>query len=292
MENRSDGFRRPFPALTPAQRYHFDIFGYVVIENAVTEDLTGRLLDALYRLRRDFLETGDPIGATVRSGRVTYYQPHRMHFTHVLETDPAILEYVSHPRLVGMVEEVVGDTVRLEETEATINSRNPEDNLDEQPRYGFHAGLRPDIGTYVENGLVHSSFVKTLTNLTDLGPEDGGTVVIAGSHKMKCPQDEVVACAYEDPSLIHQIVAPAGSTLLFTEALVHATGQRRSDGERAIMIAGYTPTHFQAWAGNEPTAAFVERAPEQLRPLLSGSDRWRREYRFRKLGDDAEPWPS
>ena len=292
MENRSDGFRRPFPALTPAQRYHFDVFGYVVIENAVTEDLTGRLLDALYRLRRDFLETGDPIGATVRSGRVTYYQPHRMHFTHVLETDPAILEYVSHPRLVGMVEEVVGDTVRLEETEATINSRNPEDNLDEQPRYGFHAGLRPDIGTYVENGLVHSSFVKTLTNLTDLGPEDGGTVVIAGSHKMKCPQNEVVACAYEDPSLIHQIVAPAGSTLLFTEALVHATGQRRSDGERAIMIAGYTPTHFQAWAGNEPTAAFVERAPEQLRPLLSGSDRWRREYRFRKLGDDAEPWPS
>ncbi len=292
MENRSDGFRRPFPALTPAQRYHFDVFGYVVIENAVTEDLTGRLLDALYRLRRDFLETGDPIGATVRSGRVTYYQPHRMHFTHVLETDPAILEYVSHPRLVGMVEEVVGDTVRLEETEATINSRNPEDNLDEQPRYGFHAGLRPDIGTYVENGLVHSSFVKTLTNLTDLGPEDGGTVVIAGSHKMKCPQDEVVACAYEDPSLIHEVVAPAGSTLLFTEALVHATGQRRSDGERAIMIAGYTPTHFQAWAGNEPTAAFVERAPEQLRPLLSGSDRWRREYRFRKLGDDAEPWPS
>ena len=292
MENRSDGFRRPFPALTPAQRYHFDVFGYVVIENAVTEDLTGRLLDALYRLRRDFLETGDPIGATVRSGRVTYYQPHRMHFTHVLETDPAILEYVSHPRLVGMVEEVVGDTVRLEETEATINSRNPEDNLDEQPRYGFHAGLRPDIGTYVENGLVHSSFVKTLTNLTDLGPEDGGTVVIAGSHKMKCPQDEVVACAYEDPSLIHEVVAPAGSTLLFTEALVHATGQRRSDGERAIMIAGYTPTHFQAWAGNEPTAAFVERAPEQLRPLLSGSDRWRREYRFRKLGDSPEPWPS
>ena len=291
MENPSDGFRRPFPALTPAQRYHFDVFGYVVIENAVTADLTGRLLDALYRLRRDFLETGDPMGATVRNGRVKFYKPHRMHFTHVLETDPAILEYVSHPRLVGMVEEVVGDTVRLEETEATINSRNPEENLDEQPTYGFHAGIRPDIGTYVENGLVHSSFVKTLTNLSDLGPEDGGTVVIAGSHKMKCPRDEVVACAYEDPSLIHHVVAPAGSTLLFTEALVHATGQRRSDGERTIMIAGYTPTHFQAWAENEPSAAFVERAPERLRPLLSGSDRWRREYRFRQLGDRPEPWP-
>lgn len=24
-------FPRPFPALTPAQRYHFDVYGYVVI---------------------------------------------------------------------------------------------------------------------------------------------------------------------------------------------------------------------------------------------------------------------
>ena len=29
-------FTRPFPALTPAQRYHLEVYGYVVIENTLT----------------------------------------------------------------------------------------------------------------------------------------------------------------------------------------------------------------------------------------------------------------
>ena len=49
-----------------------------------------------------------------------------MHFAHVLEADPAILAYVTNPRLVGMAEEVVGGVVRLSESEAIINSRDPD----------------------------------------------------------------------------------------------------------------------------------------------------------------------
>lgn len=288
MNDAQNVFKRPFPALTPAQRFHLDAYGYVTIENTLTPDLTGRILQALYKLKRDFLGTSDPTNATIRGSRLIELKPHKIHFTHVLETDSAILEYISHPRLVGMVEEVVGDTVRLEESEATINSRDVEEDFNISPRYGFHSGVRTDIGTYVENGLLHSSFVKTLTNLTDLGPDDGGTVVIAGSHKIKYPDNEIIKCAYEDPSLIHQIVAPAGSTLLFTEALIHATGQRRSDGDRAIMIAGYTPTHFQAWQDNQASKQFVERAPAHLRSLLSGIDAWNRQHRFRNLRDPVE----
>ena len=33
----------------------------------------------------------------------------------------------------------------------------------------------PGEGNHTHEGLYHSSFVKVLTNLTDLGPEDGGT---------------------------------------------------------------------------------------------------------------------
>jgi len=291
MSNYDNGFKRPFPALTPAQRYHFDVFGYVLIENTLTEDETCAIREALYRLKRDFIATGSPTSLSVRGSRIIQFDPYKTHFTHVLEADPAILNYVTHPRLVGMVEEVVGDTVRLEESEATINSRDLDEDLDTPPQYSFHAGVRPDIGTYEENGLLHSNFVKTLTNLTNLGPEDGGTVVIAGSHKMKCPQEEIITCAYDDPSLIHQVVAPAGSTLLFTEALIHATGQRRTEGERAIIVAGYTPTQFQAWSGNQASEEFVAMAPEAIRPIISGSDGWRREHRFRALGDSAEAWP-
>lgn len=291
MESQNEGpFERPFPALTPSQRYHLDVYGYVVIENTLTQDETGSLLEAMQRLKRDFIATGDPANATVRGCRASY-RPHHMHFAHVLETNPAVLDYVTHPRLVGMAEELVGGTVRLEESEAIINSRSPNTEVGGPATYGFHTGTRPEFGTYLEKGLYHCNFVKTLTNLTELGTDDGGTVVVAGSHKVQRPEEEIMACAYEDRSLIHQVVAPAGSTLLFGEALLHATGHVRSDRERVIIIAGYTPPMFQAWNGQEPSPEFVERTPEAQRPLISGSDKWRWQRRHRTLDQPAEPWP-
>jgi hypothetical protein len=231
---QSNGYHRPFPALTPAQRLHLDVYGYVIIENTLTADEVGRLREALQKLKRDLIATGDPANAVVRGARFSTYKPHHVHFAHILETDPAILEYLTHPRLVAMAEEFVGGAVRLEESEGIINSRPPDYDPSAPVRYGFHTGTRPDLGTYTENGLFHCNFVKTLTNLTDLGPDDGGTVVIAGSHKIKAPQAQLIACAYEDPSLIHQFIAPAGSTLLFAMhgATILAVG--RYGGEREL----------------------------------------------------------
>lgn len=280
-------FQPVFPALTPSQRYHLDVYGYVVVEKTLSDDLVSRLLEAMYRLRHDLLASPDPSTAVVRGCRLSSSRDHHLHFAHILETDPAILEYLTHPYLVGMAEELVGGTIRLEESEAVINRRVPDFDPAAPPKYGFHTGTSPDIGTYTENGLYHCTFVKTLTNLTELGPDDGGTTVIAGSHKIRCPRDEIIACAYEDPSLIHQVIAPPGSTLLFGEALIHATGQIRSDRERVIVIGGYTPTMFQAWNGQEPSAEFVARTPDHLKPLISGSDKWQWKRRNRSLGDPA-----
>jgi ectoine hydroxylase-related dioxygenase (phytanoyl-CoA dioxygenase family) len=277
------GYTPIFPALTPAQRYHLDVYGYVVIPNTLNADEIEGLREALQQLKRELVATSDPLRALVRNGRASVYKPHHIHLTHVVEIAPALLDHVTHPRLVGMAQELVGGPVRLEESEAIINSRPPDYDPAAPRRYGFHTGTRPDYGTYTENGLYHCNFVKTLTNLTELGPDDGGTVVIAGSHKVKAPQEQIIACAYADPSLIHQVIAPAGSTLLFGEALIHATGQLRSDRERVIVIAGYTPTMFQAWNGQEPSAAFIESIPEVFRPLISGSDKWNWRPRFRTL---------
>lgn len=281
-------FNRPFPALTPAQRYHFDVYGYVVIERTLTDDETARTLDALQRLKREFVASGDPTGVTIRGCRVSGYMPHTIHFAHVIETDPAVLDYVTNPRLVAMAEEVVGGIVRLSESEAIINSRDPNGASDPEPAYAFQFGTRPPYGTYSGNGLFDSNFVKTLTNLTELGPDDGGTVVIAGSHKIPLPLDDIVACAYEDRSLIHQVIAPAGSTVLFSESLIHATGQIRSNRERAVIITGYTPPMFKADTGQEPSAEFLAAQPQHVQDYLVGSQQWSWVPRFRKLRECSQ----
>ncbi|MEZ4708540.1 MAG: phytanoyl-CoA dioxygenase family protein [Caldilineaceae bacterium] len=279
----ANGYHKPFPALTPAQRLHLDVYGYVIIENTLTSDQVGRMGEALQKLKRDLIATGDPANAVVRGARFSTYQPHHVHFAHIVEADPAILEYLTHPRLVAMAEEFVGGAVRLEESEAIINARPADFDPAAPVRFGFHTGTRPDLGTYTENGLFHCNFVKTLTNLTELGPDDGGTVVIAGSHKIKAPQAQLIACAYADPSLIHQFIAPAGSTLLFAESLIHATGQLRSDRERVIIIGGYTPPMFRAWPGQEPSQTFIDSVPEIYKPLIGATDSWHWQPRYRSL---------
>ena len=124
-DSNGSGFERPFPALTPAQRYHLDVFGYVVVPGTLAAEETGRLLAAMQRLKADLVAAGE--GAVVRGCRLGVNRPHHRHFAHILEADPAIYDYLTHPRLVGMAEELVGGEVRLEESEAVINEPDPGD---------------------------------------------------------------------------------------------------------------------------------------------------------------------
>lgn len=279
-------FVRPFPALTPRQRLHMEVYGYVVIENAIGDALTRRLRDKTYEIEETLRTTGKlPPNVTTLFGDTREY----FRVDNLPHVDPCYLDYVAHPHLVGMAEEATGFVVRLEQSDAHI--RRAPANKDEQ-RYGFHRGADTSL-CYRDKGLFHCHFVKTLTNLTDLGPDDGGTTVIAGSHKLTdVAPDVLIKAAEDDPSLIHQVVAPAGSTLLFFEALMHTSGIIRSDKDRLLIVAGYTPTMFVPWQGYDPVPGFVESLPESLRPLISGSARYHRTGRVRGLDVPAQVSPS
>ncbi|MCC7262471.1 MAG: phytanoyl-CoA dioxygenase family protein [Candidatus Latescibacteria bacterium] len=286
-------FARPFPALTPAQRYHFELYGYAVIENTLSPEEVARLRGALYHLRDAIAALPERGPQGPRSAGAYFLIDHAHHhfMANVLEANPAITAYATHPRLVAMAEEVMGCEARITEMNAHVNRRVPDQALDPEPRYGFHRGADVPFFCHTKEGLFHCSFVKTLTNLTDLGPEDGGTVVVAGSHKVDLPAEQLVEVAYADRSLIHQVVAPAGSTLLFAETLIHATGQVRSDRERMILITGYGPTLFPYWDDGQLSPAFREGIPASLRPLFEGREHWTRGPRYRKLTDPVDGRP-
>jgi len=264
--------------LTLAQRFHFDAYGYVLLENILTPEEVERMKAALYRMKAD---------PDLERQRVYTHRKgdHYQLFGHLIEYDPALLEYAVHPKLIPLVEDVVGGAVRLEESEAIINRRNPALNPEEARGRrciptGFHTGTQHGWGTYFEQNRFHCLFVKTLAYLTDVGPGDGGTAVIPGSHRMAWPQKEMIQAAMEDERLIHQIEAPAGSVLLFPESLIHSTTEILTEKERVILVSGYTPTMIREWMGNEISPEFIETLPEEIRPLISGSDNWnwRRNY--------------
>jgi hypothetical protein len=93
----------PYPALTPAQRYHLDVFGYVIVENTLSRGEIEVLLEVLRQLKRDVWEgrAGADLFVKVRT-------PHQITVERVEEYHPSIVEYLAHPLLVGIAEELTG----------------------------------------------------------------------------------------------------------------------------------------------------------------------------------------
>lgn len=254
--------------LTPDQRLHLDINGFVLLENVLSPGEVARMKGALYRLRDEPDLQSHGVYLNTRND-------HHFGAGHLIEYDPALLDYATHPRLVPLVEEFVGGSVRLEECEAIINRRAPETPQDGPVHaLGFHTGTEHGWGTYERDHHFHCLFVKTLAFLTDVGPGDGGTAVIPGSHKLNWPVQEVIDAVTDDERLIHQVEAPAGSVLLFAESLIHSTTAIRSDRERVVLICGYTPTMMREWPGNEPSPEFVASLPGDARALITGGEGW------------------
>jgi hypothetical protein len=54
-----EDFRKPFPALTPVQRLHLEVYGYVVIEKAISDDRVETLLENILEIERVYRATGD-----------------------------------------------------------------------------------------------------------------------------------------------------------------------------------------------------------------------------------------
>jgi len=260
--------------LTLAQRFHFDVYGYVLLEQALTHDEVEAMKAALYRLREE----------KDKSARRVYHSwtgTHAIKMGNLVGYDPALLHFATHTKLIPCVEEIIGGTIRLEESEAIINRRNPYIDLKVLAGRrgvlptGFHTGTRHGWGTWLEKEKFQCLFVKTLAYLTDVGPGDGGTAIIPGSHKMSWDEQEMIAAAMDDPDkLIRQIEAPAGSVILFAESLIHSTTEILTENERVILVSGYTPPMMREWPGNEPDLEFAATLPERERKIITGEDSW------------------
>ena len=277
---------RPFPALTPEQRLYLDINGYVIIRNVLSDNEIQILLETIYEIEKAYRDTGQLPGPNchLSSDRADYFRIDNL--PHLADS---FFRYLTHPYIVGLAEEIVGGTVRLEQSDAHIRRPLVGRKQNGAPRYGFHRGINPGF-SHTGNGLYHFSFVKALTNLTDLGPDDGGTTVIAGTHKIsqEVNQEEIVNAAMRDPRMIHHVEAPPGSVLLFFESLIHAAGIIESDRDRVLILGGYTPTMFQAWNGYEADPDFAATVSEGQRSLLTGGDKYGWHRKARELGSPAE----
>ena len=192
-----------FPALTPPQRYQFEVLGYCLIPELLDATETAALLAELHELRSTLIgeadaqeaAVGDRLEATTRRGDEVRRYPSPEPGGAVLEQRSGpwagemdglqnlsqlggyITGYAAHPKLVAMASELLGGEARLMQEDAIIN-RRPAPGAEEFVP-GWHRGADVPFAAHTSrgSGLMHVNFIKALTNLTPLGPGDGGTLV-------------------------------------------------------------------------------------------------------------------
>ena len=217
------------------QQYLFDVQGYLVIENVLNaEEL------AVLNRHIDEQELPTP-GKVQRFGSA----PGGSGF---LQWGKPFCDLLDHPKIMSILQFRLGDCFRLDR----IYGMYMEEGM---PRGGLHADYgatsptaKTQPGEYYSfrDNEIHNGFVVVTWNLADTGPEHGGFCCIPGSHKSNYKLPQQIAAAPEDAPCVVIPNAPAGSAILFTEALTHGTAAWNGKHQRRSLLYKYCVSHI-AW---------------------------------------------
>jgi hypothetical protein len=247
--------------LTAAQRFHFDVNGYVLLKNVLAQEECRRLVAIAERMKADSkFPRQDLDRQTILYGSAWY--------------DRFVLDLAMDPRLREPAEEIVGSEARLEESEFIIfhplRARLAASATPGADRW--HRGLKPGPGSYEAGGHYHCLFTKTVTYLSDNRPETG-TWVIPGSHRMSHEVREVMDVV--DQSLMRQVVAQQGDVLLFGETLIHSSPEPMFERDRLLLVIAYCAPYMSPWGvESDPPDAFAADLSDEQRRFVYGEARY------------------
>ncbi len=230
---------RPVPS--DLDRYLFDLQGHLILRQAVDPDLLTRL-NAAYDGFPD-LPWGGWWG---NSQRGDYTDETGFELHNCVEADPAFEELIDHLSWVHHAHHFAGEAGTYVDglflDECIASQRGPGGH--HPVHSGGHQAALRNIFRF-EHGVFRCGQVNILLALRDIGPGDGPTMVVPGSHKSNLPHPLAGDYAKGDrmdhlPGAVPVHLA-AGDALLFVDALMHGAASRTNPGHRRLVILRYGP---------------------------------------------------
>jgi hypothetical protein len=230
-------------------RFLFDLQGYLTIPDAIPAPVLARLNKAM----DDMIE------------RETEPDMRTHRFGQLLERDAAFRELIDLPSVTGVLADVLGPDFRLDHTYADVIRSG--DGPIGTVLHGGAVPFRASEYYTVTAGEIRSGLVAIGFNLHDVGPDDGGFACVPGSHKSAFP----FPAGWKELSELHpcvrRVTGPAGTAVLFTEALVHGTLPWRGAGERRTAFYKYSPAPV-SWSATYYDADDYPDLTERQREIL------------------------
>ena len=265
--------------LTAHERYFFDLQGFIILRQALLPAQVAACNRGLDSLQHT------PVGRW--AGRVvahSYGGAEGLNLQQIYEGGPAFEDLIDHPAWIAKVQTLVGGEGTFDYLhgplfldEAFANVRGPGGAI------GLHSGghdgcLRTQYK--VQDGRFHCGQVNVLMALTDIGPGDGGTMVIPGSHK----------AAFRHPDFDRYVYAPgndrtaegcagaievflqAGDALVFVDGISHGSARRANPGDRRVTIYRYGPSWGSWRHPYRPSSELLARLTPARRRMVLPQD--------------------
>lgn len=198
--------------LTEAERARLDRDGYLALAGILSTDEVAAINAALARLSA---AEGD------RAGLEVHQEAGTDRLSDLVNKDPMFEVCFSHPRVLAGIRQVLGE-FKL----SSLNSRAA------HPGHG-HQGLHVDYGSPVQPGEYR--VCNSIWLLDDFTADNGATRVVPGSHRRgTMPGAELADATDRHPDEV-QLIAPAGTVVVFNSHLWHGGTENRSDRPRRAM---------------------------------------------------------
>lgn len=251
---------------TDMDDYLFDLRGFVVVEDALSEDEVTALNDAVDDILP--LEPGEWHGHVQRRDQtgvvgdsVQLQQIYELSPFHTLIDHPSWYDHVT--RFVGNQDDF--DThhgpVFIDENFFQITPQGEGTAI----HSGGHNRTKR-LQFRHHKGDFHCGQINVLVALNDIGPGDGATMAVPGSHKQNFAPpfiSDAQGETLEDVPGAEEIHLDAGDALLFVDSVMHGSATRSNPGERRFAVFRYGPSWAVSRRGYQPSDDLLDRLTER-----------------------------
>lgn len=253
------------------QDYLFDLRGYLILENAIDTTLLQQLNTAYDSFPK--LEFGQWWG---NAQRLDNNGSTGIEIQNIVEAGKPFEALIDHPSWTPRLRRYCGEQgtyvegLFLDECFASVRRTGGFFPM----HSGNHEGIVRTQYRYVNNRFACGQ-VNILLALTDVGPGDGGTRIIPGSHKSNfihpaCVTDfsERIKAGDEVIEGSLEVHLKAGDALMFVDSICHGATKRTNPGERRVAIYRYGPGWARTRHGFNYSTELLERVTPEQRKIL------------------------
>ena len=246
---------------TALEEYLFDLRGYLHLQSAVDSahvaELNARLdtyLDLEPGAWRGWVHRHPGRGET-------------RHLHNLFEIGAPFEHLIDHPSWLSHLNRFVGgdDGLFIDESFADIRSQGAATRI----HSGAHKRRIRTRFRY-HDGQFRCGQINILLALTDIGPGDGATMVIPGSHKSNIlhPALSAGAPSLDEVAAAAEVPLQAGDAAFFVDCMAHGSARRTNLGERRVLIIRYGPHWGNDRYGYQPSPELVARLTPERRKIV------------------------